>query len=341
MNNQNNPVKSSLPSKFNRVNQKGNLYLIIAIIVGVLAIGAVGFASWKYFGEVSDLEKNGNKIIKPIVEKQTEESEIISKAVNEIANWKTYNNPEVNFTFKYSNYWEIKEDYQYKSVACSADPKCKGVRNIFLNKMEDSRIAGLCEREKCGIAINMPQCNGIKNSDLPGNNWICLFDESPDALKIYQRIKDSFQLKEKDISDWKTYRNKEYGFELKYPKEWTVELKNNNIFGFIDKTKKNVFDVNIRPLYLEIKQTSFSSINEWFKNEFSDRAEEAIPKYQEFNINNIKWIKFDDTISMGGCTGTFVFIKNFKLYYIDRHGGTCDYADELFDQILSTFKFSE
>ena len=36
--------------------QKGNLYLIIAIIIGVVAIGAVSFASWKYFGGGSDLK---------------------------------------------------------------------------------------------------------------------------------------------------------------------------------------------------------------------------------------------------------------------------------------------
>lgn len=35
-------------------NQKGNLYLIIAVIVGVFAISAVGFASWKYFDGQKD-----------------------------------------------------------------------------------------------------------------------------------------------------------------------------------------------------------------------------------------------------------------------------------------------
>ncbi len=56
--------------------QKGNLYLVIAIIVGVVAISAAGFASWKYFGKVSELEKKENKIIKPLVEKETEEFKI-------------------------------------------------------------------------------------------------------------------------------------------------------------------------------------------------------------------------------------------------------------------------
>ena len=29
-----------------------------------------------------------------------------------------------------------------------------------------------------------------------------------------------------EISDWKTYRNEEYGFEVKYPKEWSTTNPN-------------------------------------------------------------------------------------------------------------------
>lgn len=65
-------------------NQKGNLYLIIAIIVGVFAIGAIGFASWKYFGGGSELEENGSKIIKPTVEKETEKFNIPIFTNNEL-----------------------------------------------------------------------------------------------------------------------------------------------------------------------------------------------------------------------------------------------------------------
>jgi len=109
-------------------------------------------------------------------------------------NWKTYSSPETDFTFRYPPNWEIKEEYQYKSAACGIDPKCKGARYIFLNKIVDTRQPGVCEREKFGIAINMPQCSGVKHSSLPGNNWICVFDEDPAALNSYEKIKNSFQL---------------------------------------------------------------------------------------------------------------------------------------------------
>jgi hypothetical protein len=117
----------------------------------------------------------------------------LKKATDETANWKTYSNPEVDFTFKYPPDWEIKQEYQYKSTACQADPNCKGVRYIFLNRIDDTRSANMGEKDKFGIAINMPQCTGVKWSDLPGNNWICVFDEKSETLEIFNQMLSTFR----------------------------------------------------------------------------------------------------------------------------------------------------
>lgn len=143
--------------------------------------------------------------------------------VTDLTNWKTYSNPEVNFTFKYPSDWEIKEEYEYKSAACQMDPECKGVQYIFLNKINDTRPAQMKEKEKFGIVINMSQCTGVKWDDVLGGNWICLFDENPEALIVYEQIKKSFKLVESETADWNIYRSEEYGFEMKYPLNWFIE----------------------------------------------------------------------------------------------------------------------
>ncbi len=44
-------------------------------------------------------------------------------------------------------------------------------------------------------------------------------NQTSGELKLEEKI---------DTSNWKTYRNKEIGFEIKYPKEWKYEFKKNN-----------------------------------------------------------------------------------------------------------------
>jgi len=135
----------------------------IKILIGILIVGIlliVGWWIWKnYYG--------------------------VSEKFKIPSNWKTYSNPEVNFIFRYPTNWEIKKDYEYKSTTCQVDPKCKGIRVVELGKIEDSKIL---------ISINRPQCSGIKHDTLPGNNWICVFDDNSETLNVYEEIKDSFQV---------------------------------------------------------------------------------------------------------------------------------------------------
>jgi hypothetical protein len=99
MNIQNNPVKLS-QSESNGKTQKGNTFLIIAIIVGIIAIGAVGFVLGKYYSG-SELEENGSKITKPL-----EEEEDLSSKASATEDWKTYENKEYGFEIILFDSWK-------------------------------------------------------------------------------------------------------------------------------------------------------------------------------------------------------------------------------------------
>ena len=50
------------------------------------------------------------------------------------------------------------------------------------------------------------------------------------------------QQAETDISDWKTYKNEEYGFEVKYPQDWEYDLIDGVTFGDKKNCERSIID---------------------------------------------------------------------------------------------------
>ena len=273
------------------------------------------------------------------------------------AQWETYSNPEVNFSFRYPLDWEIKYVRKYKSAACQISPECEGIIQLFLNKKTDNRLSKMCGKEKFGIAINMPQCSGVRYSGLPGNNWICVFGEDTETLDVYEKIKNSFQLFTTD--NWKVYRNQEYGFEVKYPPYFYVEeFQYSRKYAYmmyvsLTDEKCKAKGVHNPAVYIYVIKTNLTAV-QWLEEYgtpitmFVESGPLLRQDYRYYGVTGVKQIKLNNTPALqfayfgssGGNQSTLFKKEPDMLYEIDMHSsGFGSVPEEVSNPMLSSFRF--
>ena len=137
------------------------------------------------------------------------------------------------------------------------------------------------------------------------------------------------------FSDWKVYRNEEFGFEVKYPGDWDNPLWQENEYRKGITFGCPVFDFEGNeycPLSLSVSKAITK--NEAIRNK---RDVINIPTIKEFTVDTREAITYQDAgICLETCTK--IFDSKMTISFMDR----CSvYKGKIFDQILSTFKFIE
>lgn len=177
------------------------------------------------------------------------------------------------------------------------------------------------------------------------NNYIP-FVPYYDSINNCQQVLEDVCVSSIDsTSDWKTYRNEEYGFEFKYPGDWVQQdgvliLKSdldsasnsdksdykNSIFYFIDNT--DIDQIN-----------PGQSISEYVRN---TDVEGTIKSQKDVLVGGI-----NSTQVMGGFDSTvlttYIPIKkgilSFYIFTNSVSGSDTESLQKVYNQILSTFKF--
>jgi len=136
-----------------------------------------------------------------------------------------------------------------------------------------------------------------------------------------------------ETADWKTYNNGEFGFEVKYPSEYSIKKYTETNDTYLIMIEFSKYDVVEMPQpYLSVKvYNEPSDINEWLQQ---NGLGEGWNKNENFFVDGKKAIYLTGGFELGAKPIVIIPYQN-KIFRLEN------YATSYFNQMLSTFRFLE
>ena len=146
-----------------------------------------------------------------------------------------------------------------------------------------------------------------------------------------------------EIADWQTYRNEEYGFEVKYPENWSVVIRGNYQVHFLDIENLG-FDTYSEPgegnIFITMDKLQD---NQDLPSQYYSKSTIIIDGNSAVRYEGIKG--GHDQLNPSIIYTSIYLIKNDKKIKFNFSNRVSDKNDDkyitIFNQILSSFKFIE
>ncbi|MDP3057343.1 MAG: PsbP-related protein [bacterium] len=141
-----------------------------------------------------------------------------------------------------------------------------------------------------------------------------------------------------DTLNLKSYKNEDYGYEIKYPSHWDINSTDISLIQWSDIKYKDFLDSPfINPLSIKTIKSNNKNIYDWVTGKAeNDRNDIPYQKIEDITIAGTETFLLHDPVTMGTDIEVVFVFKNDNVYRISAPVGK---NDEQFKQILSTFKF--
>lgn len=281
------------------------------------------------------------------------------------AGWKTYTSNDLKYSFKYPSDWRIIPNYSYSAAGFG------GLVGYTITT-SNSKIPPDNERIDIGGAqVDCASLSNLNRQEHPAgvlcktNYPVYTFSTDPNVISVFNIIASSIS-DIKTATDqtvgWKTYINAQYGYEIKYPNNWSPWITQPDSFSLNADWSKQISELAILQShtgfigttipYCEFHLVSYSnpqnlSINDFWKNLFGSYETSKSVSNIMFGNNQVSGKVFvmerkDQPLPNEQTAVITEHNNNFiVLLWWGQNPATSNPDCASADQIISTFKFTK
>ncbi|MDO8604012.1 MAG: hypothetical protein Q7K40_01200 [bacterium] len=277
------------------------------------------------------------------------------------AGWKMYTNSQYGFSFQYPPTLLLKNESESLS---GVNPHQWWIRfqnangkdfevNITENTLVDINVVSVHTKFN-GDVKTQSMMIGVKKgirfdtSDEAGSVVTIRTSIGAHELQIafdasYSELIDSilstfkFSTSSVQTSDWKTYTNSQYGYQINYPQTASISAVEDEVYPGLDVTIKNEGGFQ-----MTISTRSSDKTLQQYLADYDSRSVQAGTAV-ELNIGNLQAFQRKEVALGPGWDNIVTYLKKGSTVVIFMLGGRYNYTNKdiaLYNQILSTFKFN-